>query len=323
LLGAAEAGLYPGIIYYITLWFPQRQRVRVLGYFTLGSSLGNMVGSAINGFFLSLHGLLGLQGWQWVFLATGIPPVILTFVTLLALPETPRQARFLTEGEKETLLAAVARDAPAPSKHGNPLAVLVQPRIFVLGFFYTMVSMSIYGVSYWLPTVVKSFGVTSAQNGLLNMIPWLLASLVLLWLPGQLRSQSKVLRAVLIGAAIGIVCFAISTEAPTPALRFVALSIGAPCLYIMIPCFWSVPSRLLTGVQAAAGIAAINSLGNLGGFFGQNIMPWVQRATGSVSAPMIVPACCLLVLAIGAVIAWRVYGTERPIPQPDAAHAKG
>jgi nitrate/nitrite transporter NarK len=106
-------------------------------------------------------------------------------------------------------------------------------------------------------------------------------------------------------------------------LRFAALSIGAPCLYIMIPCFWSLPSRLLVGAQAAAGVAAINSLGNLGGFFGQNIMPWVQRATGSVSAPMIVPACCLLVLAIGAVIAWRVYGTERPLPHPGAAHAKG
>src|ERR1019366_4213024 len=120
---------------------------------------------------LDLNGTFGLAGWQWVFLATGIPPVILTIVTLWYLPDSPRVARFLTPDEQQSILVAVARDAPAPTKHASPLAVFTQPRIFVLAFFYMMVSLSIYGISYWLPTVVKGFGVSSTVNGQLNMIP--------------------------------------------------------------------------------------------------------------------------------------------------------
>jgi MFS family permease len=311
LLGAAEAGLYPGVIYYMTLWFPERYRVQVVGYFTLGSSLGNMLGAAINGFFLDLNGTFGLEGWQWVFLATGIPPVVLTFVTLLFLPETPRHARFLSPAEQETVVAAVQRDAPKQPQHGSPWAVLAQPKIFVLAFFYMMVSISIYGIGYWLPTVVRGFGVSSTVNGLLNMIPWFLTSLMLLWLPGKLRTPSTILGAVGFAVVFGIACFCVSTLAASPVVRLAALALGAPCLYIMIPCFWSVPPKLLSGAQAAAGIAAINALANIGGFVGQNAMPWVKELTGNVAAPMLVPAACLFVLGIGAVIAWRVFGTER------------
>ncbi len=309
LLGAAEAGLYPGVIYYMTLWFPERYRVQVVGYFTLGSSLGNMLGAMINGYFLSFNGVLGLQGWQWVFLATSIPPIILTVITLRFLPETPRHARFLTPSEQETIVTAVQRDAPKLVQHGSPWAVLLQPRIFVLAFFYMMISIAIYGVGYWLPTVVRGFGVTSTVNGALNMIPWLLTSLVLLWLPGKLKTPRTILRAVAFAVGFGILCFGVSTLADSPAVRLAALAFGAPCLYIMIPCFWSVPPKLLSGAQAAAGIAAINALANIGGFVGQNAMPWVKELTGSAAAPMLVPAACLFVLGIGAAIAWRVFGT--------------
>ena len=311
LLGSAEAGLYPGIIFYMTLWFPQRYRVQVVGYFTLGSSLGNMVGAAINGYFLSFNGVLGLEGWQWVFLATGIPPIILTGVTLLFLPEGPAQAKFLAPAERDLLVAAVARDVPPAAKHGSPWAVLLQPRIFVQAFFYMMVSTSIYGVGYWLPTVVRGFGVTDTVNGLLNMIPWALTSLVLLWLPGRLNDNRTVLAAVGFAVVFGMACFALSTLVGSPVVRLAALALGAPCLYIMIPCFWSVPAKLLSGAQAAAGIAAINALGNVGGFFAQNLMPGVRQMTGSAAAPMLVPAACLAVLGVGAVIAARVFGTGR------------
>ena len=314
LLGAAEAGLYPGVIFFMTLWFPERYRVQVVGYFTLGSSLGNMLGAMINGFFLDLDGLLGLHGWQWVFLATSIPPIILTFVTLAYLPEGPASAKFLTAAERDVVTRAVRRDAPKTAAQGSPWAVLRQPRIFVLAFFYMMVSISIYGVGYWLPTVVHGFGVTDTVNGLLNMIPWALTSLVLLWLPGKLRSPAAILATVGAAVVIGMACFAGSTLAAAPAIRLAALSLGAPCLYIMIPCFWSVPPKLLSGAQAAAGIAAINALANVGGFFGQNAMPWVKQLTGSAAAPMLVPAACLFVLGIGAVIAWRVFGTAQPVP---------
>jgi hypothetical protein len=188
--------------------------------------------------------------------------------------------------------------------------VLLQPRIFVLAFFYLMVSISIYGVGYWLPTVVHGFGVSDTVNGALNMIPWFLTSLVLLWLPARLKTNGAVLSAVGAAVVLGIVCFALSTLVTSPAIRLAALSLGAPCLYIMIPCFWSVPPKLLTGAQAAAGIAAINALANIGGFIGQNAMPSVRQITGSAAAPMLVPAACLAVLGVGAVIAWRLFGAE-------------
>jgi len=322
LLGAAEAGLYPGVIYYMTLWFPARYRVRVVGYFTLGSSLGNMVGALVNGFLLDMGGTFGLAGWQWVFLATGIPPVILTFVTLRFLPDGPRQARFLDPAEQSAIVAAVARDQPKTGgRHGNPLAVLTQGRIFVLAFFYMMISIAIYGIGYWLPTVVHGFGVGNSVNGLLNMIPWFLTSLVLLWLPGRLRTPGEILRCVGMVVVLGVLCFCIATFATSPVLRLAALAIGAPCLYVMIPCFWSVPPRLLSGAQAAAGIAAINALANIGGFVGQNIMPWIKETTGSVTAPMLVPAGCLLMLGLGAIVAWRTLGTA-PDPVGDARPLK-
>jgi len=318
LLGAAEAGLYPGIIYYMTLWFPARYRVQVVGYFTLGSSLGNMIGALVNGFLLDMGGTFGLAGWQWVFLATGIPPVVLTFVTLRFLPDSPRQARFLDTAEREAIVAAVARDMPKTVRHGNPLAVLLQGRIFVLAFFYMMISIAIYGIGYWLPTVVHGFGVSSSVNGMLNMIPWFLTSLVLLWLPGRLRTQTAILRCVGVAVVLGVLCFCISTFATSPAVELAALAIGAPCLYVMIPCFWSVPPRLLAGAEAAAGIAAINALANIGGFIGQNIMPWVKAATGNVTAPMLVPAGCLLMLGLGAILAWRttLEGSAQPPEAP-------
>jgi len=319
LLGTAEAGLYPGIIYYMTLWFPARYRVQVVGYFTLGSSLGNMIGALVNGFLLDMGGTFGLAGWQWVFLATGIPPVILTFVTLRFLPDSPRQARFLDPAERAAIMAAVGRDKPETARHGNPLAVLLQGRIFVLAFFYMMISIAIYGIGYWLPTVVHGFGVSSSVNGMLNMIPWFLTSLVLLWLPGRLRTQTAILRCVGLAVVLGVLCFCISTVAASPAAELAALAIGAPCLYVMIPCFWSVPPRLLSGAEAAAGIAAINALANIGGFIGQNIMPWVKAATGNVTAPMLVPAGCLLMLGLGAIVAGRTIGSQAAPAAPAPA----
>ncbi len=310
LLGAAEAGLYPGIIFYMTLWFPERHRVRVVGYFTLGSSLGNMLGALINGYFLGWDGVLGLQGWQWVFIATAVPPIVLTGVVLALLPEAPDRAGFLSAAERAVLAEAVRRDAPRAPVHANPLAVLAQPRIFVLAFFYMMISLSIYGIGYWLPTVVREFGVSTMTNGLLNMVPWFLTSLVLLWLPGRLRQPNAILACVGVAAVLGIACFVLSVLDVPPAVRLAALSVGAPCLYVMIPCFWWVPARLLGGPQAAAGIAAINALANIGGFFGQNIMPWVRQQSGSVTLPMIVPAICLAVLGLGSILAWRRFGTR-------------
>ncbi|QGZ65471.1 MFS transporter [Paraburkholderia acidisoli] len=321
LLGASEAGLYPGVIYYLTLWFPQRHRVRMLGYFTVGSSLGNMVGAPICGYLLDKGGLLGLQGWQLVFVVTGIPSVLLTFVVLYLLPKSPQQATFLNEGEKRWLvntLTAESTQARSAARHGSFLSVLTEPRVLGMAFYYMMLSISVYGVSYWLPTLVKGFGVSNTTNGLLNIIPWLMATIVLATLPSRLRKGNRAVVAMLVSSLLGMVFFLSSVFLPSHGLRFAALCFGAPCLYLLIPCFWTIPSKFLHGARAAAGIAAINSLGNIGGFIAQNLVPFVKQVTGSTRAPMLVPSCCMVIFAVVTLLILR-RGQREPQRADDSA----
>ena len=306
ILGTCEAGLYPGIIFYLSLWFPQTQRTGIVGLLTLGSSLGNMFGSAIGGYSLELNGVLGLAGWQWVFLVTGIPAILMTLVTLALLPNNPRSARFLSPPERSAITAALARD-PAPRRptRGAPWTMGSLLTVVALALGYGTISVAIYGIAYWLPTLVRGFGVSSSTNGLLNMIPWGLTSLMLLWLPRQLKQFRSVLLAGIAAAVIGIALFLLSVSPVPNVVRFAALALGAPTLYLMIPCFWAAPPRLLPaaflqGAGGAAAMAVIVSGSALGGFVAQNLMPWVAQAAGNATAPMIVPAVCLLVLGLGA-----------------------
>ena len=303
-LGVAEAGFYPGVIYYLTLWFPQSYRARVLGIFTLGSALANMLGSLVGGWLLSLDGAGGLAGWQWVFIATGLPAVLVGIAVFRLLPASYQEARFLSEHEKQIVAAALEREMPEHAEHAQPWKARLDPRVMLFAATYMLMSTSLYGVTYWLPTLVKSFGVSSSTNGLLSMLPWALAVLLLLWLPSKLREAKSVLRAMAIVAALGTLSFLLSLLLPSTPLRFIALVLGGACIPLLYPCFWSMPPRYFTGARAAASVAAINSIGNLGGFFGQNLMPFAGKATGTAFGPMIVPIVCLAVLGIGALVAW-------------------
>ncbi|MEX3980701.1 MFS transporter [Paraburkholderia sp. EG287A] len=303
-LGVAEAGFYPGVIYYLTLWFPQSYRARVLGIFTLGSALANMLGSLVGGWLLSLNGVWGLAGWQWVFIATGLPAVLVGIAVFRLLPASYQEARFLNEREKQIVAAAHEREKPEHAEHAQPWKALLDPRVMLFAATYMLMSTSLYGVTYWLPTLVKSFGVSSSVNGLLSMLPWALAVLLLLWLPSKLRRAKSILRAMAIVAALGTLGFLLCLLLPSTPLRFIALVFGGACIPLLYPCFWSMPPRYFTGARAAASVAAINSIGNLGGFFGQNLMPLAGRLTGTAFGPMIVPIVCLAVLGIGVVVAW-------------------
>jgi MFS family permease len=310
-LGVAEAGFYPGVIYYLTQWFPQSYRTKVLGFFTLGSSLANMLGSLIGGLLLTLGGTWGFAGWQWVFIATGLPAVVIAFVALKYLPNSVSDAPFLSQQEKDVVLAALKREAAGDAKATHPWAALLDPKVLMFALTYMLMSTSLYGVTYWMPTLLKSDGVSSSLNGVLNMIPWALATLLLLWLPGKLKRERVVLRAMSIVAAVGVVGFASSLVLPTATLRFAALCVGGACIPLLYPCFWSLPPRFFSGARAAASVAAINAIGNLGGFAGQNLMPYVGKAAHSQIAPMLVPTACLLTLGIGTGIAALVSARRR------------
>ena len=299
LLGAAEAGAYPGIIYYLTLWFPQRYRVWAIGVITLGSPVGNVLGSLIGGFLLDQNGLLGFQGWQWIFMATGTLSLLVGIAVLIWLPDQPGTASFLSVGERSRLSTLL--EAPTGSRGDARLSLrtLFNRRTGLFAAMYGVILTSLFGVTYWLPTVIREFGVTGTQNGLLTSIPWLLSTVMLIILPRYLIDERRVLNVMITLSMLGIVCFLTSIGAHGKALRFAALACGTPCLSLLVPCFWWLPSRAFGGrVSAAPIFAAITCFGSLGGFAAQNGMPAIAAAAGAPAAAMIVPAVCLVLLTV-------------------------
>jgi MFS family permease len=326
LIGAAEAGAYPGIIYYLTLWFPKRYRVQALALMTIGSPLGNMFGSLLGGLLLNLDGVLGLGGWQWVFIATGVPAVVLFALIVKYLPNGPQDARFINERERSWLAGELARGEISQTLHTNPLRVLLDWRVWAFSAVYSMITLSLYCVIYWLPTVVKGFGATSTQNGLLNSLPWAAVALTLMWIPRHLREHRSVLIGMALIALTGATAFLMSTVLPENWMRYVASVLGTPWISLMFLCFWHLPSQIFKGAHAAAAMAAITTLGSLGGFLSQNLMPWVAHWSGSALAAMIVPSMSLALLSLSAIImlaAWRSppsAGFDATSPSADSKH---
>lgn len=298
LLGAAEAGFFPGVLYMLTLWYPQARRAQMVGWFMIASALANAVGSLIGGALLGLDGVAGLAGWQWIFLATGAPAILLVPLVLIALPSTPAEAKFLSAADKAWLAAELATE-PKQELQGSAWRALLDPRVLLLAALYFGMPLGAYGLSYWLPTIVKGFGASNLQNGIINVIPWICVALALWAVPRHAArygaSRWHIVGPMLIAAAalLGSVLL------PGSVVKFACLCVAAAAVFAGQPMFWSVPQRLLTGAHAAAGLAAINSIGNLGGFVAQNAVPAVRDATGSNLAPMALLSAALALSATG------------------------
>ncbi|MGG2478612.1 MFS transporter, partial [Rhizobium sp. BR5] len=173
LLGLCEAGFFPGVLFLMTLWFPRDYRGRMIGLFMIFSALANAVGAPLGGMLLDLDGLLGYAGWEWVFLATGIPAVIAGIVTFFYLDDTPEKAKFLTQAEKDWLKNRLAEESKGMEDHAEDgFKALINPRVLFMALCYVGFPLAAYGLSYWLPTIVKSFGVSNTTNGFINIIPW-------------------------------------------------------------------------------------------------------------------------------------------------------
>ena len=312
LLGVCEAGFFPGVLYLLTLWFPKDYRGRMVGLFMIFSALANAVGAPVGGMLLDLDGLLGLAGWEWVFLATGVPAVLAGIVTLFYLDDTPEKAKFLTEDEKRWLHDRLARENSGMEEHAdNGFKALVNPRVLLMALCYIGFPLAAYGLSYWLPTIVKGFGVSNTTNGFINIIPWVIVALALWVVPAAAdRAESKT-PYIVIPAFIGAASLALSAIFTNPTLQFGFLCIAAAGIFAGQPVFWSLPSRFLRGAGAAAGIAAINSVGNLGGFIAQNVVPWIRDSTGSTILPMVFLAVCLAVAGVLVIIVGRMMAARQ------------
>ncbi|MCW5231401.1 MFS transporter [Verminephrobacter eiseniae] len=300
LLGACEAGFFPGVLYLLTLWYPFAYRAAMVGLFMIFSALANAIGGPLGGILLDLDGLQGLAGWKWIFIVTGIPAVVMGVVTLFYLPDSPDEVRFLSAEEKRWLHGQLAGEQTRMGDAGgHALRALMDPRVLLMSLCFIAFPLSAYGLSYWLPTVIKSFGVGNTNNGLLNVIPWVLVAIGLYAVPRAAAHAASKTPYIVAPAFFGALCLLLSALLQTPALQFMFLCLAAAGIFSGVPVFWSLPTRFLKGAGAAAGLAAINSVGNLGGFIAQNAVPWIKDRTGSTIAPMFFLAACL---ALGATL---------------------
>ena len=299
LLGAAEAGFFPGVLYVLTLWYPQAHRGRMVGLFMIASALANAVGAAIGGLLLGMDGFLGLAGWQWVFLVTGAPAVLLAPYVLWRLPDGPEQARWLPQVEKTWLATTLAAERGGEvDDHRGAWKAIFDPRVLMLAGLYIGMPLGAYGLSYWMPTIVKSFGVSNTLNGFINIIPWLFVAVALWLVPRHAARRGASAWHIAGPVLVAAVALSLSVILPGAPLKFAMLCIAAPAIFAAQPVFWSLPPSFLSGPRAAAGIAAINAVGNLGGFIAQNLVPIVRDATGSALAPMFALAAVLLVTSL-------------------------
>ncbi|GAB6125722.1 MFS transporter [Humidesulfovibrio idahonensis] len=291
LLGVAEAGFLPGIIYYLTLWYPQERRARAVALFMAATPVAGVIGAPVSGMLLDLHGLLGLAGWQWLFVLEGLPAVLLGLSVLRYLPDGPAEARWLAPAESAALTAVLtpsAKDEDARSMRRVLLDLLHSPKVWLLSAAYFALCVGMYGLVMWMPTLlgeVLGAASTPLRVGLLSAIPYL-GGAVGMVLVGRHSDATGERRWHTAGPLfVSAAGFALSLL-PVPGLHGPWWSLGCYTiatigLWGLLGPFWTIPTGLLTGAAAAGGVALINSVGNAGGFVGPTLVGMVRDATGS------------------------------------------
>jgi MFS family permease len=302
LLGVAEAGFFPGVIYFLSQWFPSNARTRVIGFFYFGASLAFIFGGPLSGALLELNGTFGIKGWQWLFIVEGMLAVVVGIWAFWYLDDTPSQARWLSGSERETLSAALAEENQLKSSHGpqDALGALTNPRVLFFALVYFLIQMSVYGVVFYLPTQVATlFGRTVGWGvGMVTAIPWVCALGATYFVPRLAERSGQhaaIGAATLVISAIGL---SLSVMAVSPLLALAALCFAAAGFIAVQPVFWRYPTDYLAGQAAAGGIAMINSLGAVGGFLAPNVKNWVEHRLDSTRAGLLTLAfitlCCAL-----------------------------
>lgn len=306
LLGAAEAGLYPGIIFYISFWFPKKIRAKAIGIFLLGVSLANIIGAPIGGLLLQMDGFGGLHGWQWMFLIEGAPAVIMCFWVWFKLPNGPQEAKFLTDTEKEDLSRVLkAEDQGEQSSHGDLRAlgpVLKDKQIWLIVAIYFTHQIAVYSLSYFLPSMIKSYNddMSSLTVGLITALPWIAAAVGSILLPRfatNITRKKSMVSGGLVLIAGGLVIAATSSFL----IALVGFCLSAFMLFVIQSILFTFPTDRLSGAAAASGVAFINTCGLVGGFIGPTVMGTLETSTGNSLAGL----WFISILAIcGAALAW-------------------
>jgi MFS transporter, ACS family, tartrate transporter len=315
LLGIAEAGFFPGIIYYLTLWFPSVYRARVVALFMLAIPFSSIVGAPISGALLNLTGA-GLDGWQWLFILEAVPSVLMAFGVIFYLTDRPALATWLEDDERdwlETRLEAEKRKKEAV-EHLSIGKALSDRRVLACAFVYFCLNAASYGVAFFLPTIIHGFGASNFQTGLLSALPFVFGAVGMILLGRNsdrtLKRREHVCFAMML-AAVGVAGAGLVSS---PVMVLGLLCLGQIGVSAMPPLFWPIPSAFLTGSSAAAGIAAINSIGNLSGFAGPYVMGYLKDLTGNFTAGLLVLGGCAL--AGGVVAMMLKVDTQLEVAEP-------
>nr|WP_249803584.1 D-galactonate transporter [Bradyrhizobium sp. 21] len=300
LLGVAEAGFFPGIILYLSYWFPARQRAAVTALFMAAAPLSTVLGSPVSGALLEMDGLLGFKGWQWLFVLEAVPAVLLGFVVLAFLTDRPEKAKWLADDERRWLVETMNGETTskaATSKH-SIWRGLADPRVLALALIYFGTSAGLYTLGVWAPQIIKQFGLSSLQVGFLNALPATAAVVAMvLWARHSDRTGERtwhVVWACLI-AAVGLAFAGLASGVVAVLVALALVNIGISSAK---PPLWSMPTLFLSGPAAAAGIATINSIGNLGGFVGPAMIGWIKDQTGSFVGGLYFVAGLLVLSAV-------------------------
>jgi MFS family permease len=300
LLGVAEAGFFPGIILYLTYWFPAAQRARMTAWFMTAIPISTALGAVLSTLIIRYgDGLFGLSGWRVMFLIEGIPAVVLAFVTWFLLTDRPGTASWLPEAEREALerQLAVEREQTASSSPGTVLDALRSPRVLALSWVYFGVVYGLYALGFFLPTIIKGFaqqyGTTfsTVEQGLINAVPYVVGLVaMILW---TRRAANPTVR-VAVPALVGGLAIPVALYLSNPWLAMIAVTICACSVLAALPGFWALPTAHLTGAAAAAGIGLINSLGNLSGFVAPYVTGLLSDATGNNRLGLWVVGLCMV-----------------------------
>jgi len=303
LLGIAEAGFFPGVIFYLTLWYPSRMRATRTAWFVAAIAVSGVIGNPISGWIMdTLSGAKGLAGWQWLFISEGIPSILVGFFVIYYLNSSIEEAKWLTAKEKALLARNLA--AEETTKSENKLSdAFKSVTVWILCAIYFTLMIGLYGIAFWLPTIVKAFGIKGYLGvGLITAIPYGVAVIGMILLSNHSdKTGERRLHYVFtaLAGAAGLVLSGVF--ASNPVLAIIFLSIGTLGVIGAMPLFWPVPSAFLTGTAAAAGIGIVNSVGNLGGYIGPNVPVWAKLISTDKSAALYIIAGMLV---LGALIAF-------------------
>jgi ACS family tartrate transporter-like MFS transporter len=296
LLGVAEAGFFPGMILYISLWFPARERARATSIFILGLPISVLIGAPLSTALLGLDGVARMRGWQWMFIAEGLPAIAIGLVVFAYLTDRPGDAKWLAPAERDWLIEALGREevAKASIRTWTVGASLRDTKVLTLaGAFFCNV-IPIYGITLWLPQIVKSAGgLNNFQTGLVTPIPYLCAAVAMVLNARHSDRTGERKMHILVSTLIGAAGFVLAASAVSPWVGLAGICVGACGIWSANTIFWTLPAAFLTGAAAAAGIGLINAVGNLGGFVGPYLTGWIKDAFGNYAPAMLLLAMFL------------------------------